>query len=152
MPDAPFDARPPPRSVRVRIEVPRLGFVKREADRVSYVSPVSCPFNYGSVPGTLAPDGDALDALVLGPRLAVGAEVEVPVRAVVRFLDAGEVDDKLVCGPPPTPGALRGIAAFFRVYAVARRWMNRAKGRHGETRFLGVDALGAAERPSAGAA
>ena len=61
----------------VRIEVPRFSFVKREADgEVDFVSPVPCPFNYGSVPGAIAPDGDAPDALVLGPRVAAGAEVD----------------------------------------------------------------------------
>ncbi len=128
-----------PARVTVRIEVPRGGFVKREGARVEYVSPVPCPFNYGCVPDRPAPDGDPLDALVLGPRLAIGAEVDVPVHAVARFLDDGAVDDKLVCGPDPTDAELRAIARFFRVYAIARRWMNRARGHHGDTRFLGVE-------------
>ena len=70
--------------VLVRIEVPRLGLVKRDAHRIEYISPVPCPFNYGSVPDTLAPDGDPFDAVVLGPRLATGTLVEVPVTGVVR--------------------------------------------------------------------
>ncbi|MDP2315144.1 MAG: inorganic diphosphatase [Pseudomonadota bacterium] len=130
-----------PARVRVTIEVPRGSFLKRDGARVEYLSPVPCPFNYGCVPDRPAPDGDPLDALVLGPRLAFGAEVDVPVHAVVRFRDDGAVDDKLVCGPAPTPRALAAIAAFFRVYAVARRWMNRARGRRGDTRFLGVERL-----------
>ena len=125
--------------VRVRIEVPRGSFVKRDATRIEYISPVPCPFNYGCVPDRPAPDGDPLDALVLGPRLAIGAEVDVAVHAVVRFLDDGAVDDKLVCGAPPTDRELANIARFFRVYAVARAWMNRARCRAGDTRFLGVD-------------
>ena len=129
----------PPVRVRVRVEVPRFGFLKRDGARVEYVSPVPCPFNYGSVPGTLAPDGDPLDAVVLGPRLPFGAEVDADVYAVVRFLDDGAVDDKLVCGRAPTRAELGGVGAFFRVYAVVRRWMNRAKGRRGETRFGGVE-------------
>lgn len=128
-----------PARVHVRIEVPRGSFLKREGDRVEYLSPVPCPFNYGCVPDAPAPDGDPLDALVLGPRLAFGAEVDVAVHAVARFMDDGAVDDKLVCGPAPTDAQLRAVAAFFRVYAVARRWMNRARGRRGDTRFLGVE-------------
>jgi inorganic pyrophosphatase len=128
-----------PERVRVCIEVPRGGFVKREGARVEYVSPLPSPFNYGCVPDTPAPDGDPLDAVVLGPRLGLGATVDVPVHAVVRFLDDGAVDDKLVCGGPPSPADLRRVARFFRVYAVARRWMNRARGRWGETRFNGVE-------------
>ncbi|MES2638776.1 MAG: inorganic diphosphatase [Myxococcota bacterium] len=130
-----------PAWVRVRVEVPRGSFVKRGGDGVEFVSPLPCPFNYGSVPDTLAPDGDPLDALVLGARLALGAEVDVPVHAVVRFRDDGAVDDKLVCGALPTDAQLRAVARFFRAYAVARRWMNRARGRHGDTRFLGVERL-----------
>ncbi len=133
----PPDAVPP--RVRVRVEVPRLGFVKREGARIEYVSPFPCPFNYGCVPDRPAPDGDPLDAVVLGPRLGFGAEVEVQVHAVVRFVDDGAVDDKLVCGPSPSAGDLRMVDAFFRVYAVARRWMNRARGRRGETRYVGIE-------------
>lgn len=131
--------------VRVRIEVPRGSFVKRGSEGVEFVAPLPCPFNYGSVPDTRAPDGDALDALVLGAVLSLGAEVDVPVHAVLRFLDDGVVDDKLVCGPPPSDAELRALARFFRAYAVARRWMNRARGRGGDTRFLGVERVGAAE-------
>jgi len=131
----------PTERVRVRIEVPRGAFVKRDAARIEYISPVPCPFNYGCVPARPAPDGDPLDALVLGPRLAFGAELDVTVRAVVRFLDDGAVDDKLVCGPPPTERELANIARFFRLYALARGWMNRARGRSGATRLLGVDCL-----------
>lgn len=127
--------------VRVRIEVPRGGFVKREGARVEYVSPFPSPFNYGCLPDSLAPDGDPLDALVLGPRLDVGTDHDVDVHAVVRFLDAGAVDDKLVCGPPPTPADLRRIRWFFRFYAVARHAMNLARGQRGETRFLGIEGV-----------
>ena len=130
------------RRVRVLVEVPRFGFVKREAgEGVEFVSPVPCPFNYGCVPGELAPDGDPPDAIVLGPRLRVGETVEVEVRGVVRFLDAGKVDDKLVCGPRPLrPRDLRTLATFFRLYAVARGLMNQARGIAGETRYGGVEA------------
>lgn len=133
--------RPLPTHVRVLVEVPRFGFVKREAGvGVDYVSPVPSPFNYGCIPGTRAPDGDPEDALVLGPRLPAGAEVEVPVRGVVRFVDAGEPDDKLVCGADPVgPGDRVALIAFFTAYARARALLNRARGRRGRTAFLGLE-------------
>jgi inorganic pyrophosphatase len=57
----------------VVIEVPLGSFIKRRDDgRVDFVSPVPCPFNYGSVPDTLSGDGDRVDAVVLGPRLPRG--------------------------------------------------------------------------------
>lgn len=127
-----------PSRVLVRIEVPRGSFVKRsEARGIEFLSPVPCPFNYGCVPGRMGGDGDPLDALVLGPRLGLGAEVEVPVVGVVRFLDDGREDDKLVCGEGPP----RGVAAFFRLYAWARWSLNLGRGRRGRTAFLGYEGL-----------
>lgn len=153
MPTPPPGA-PVPARVRVRIEVPRGSFVKRGSDGVEFVSPLPCPFNYGSVPGTRAPDGDPHDALVLGARLALHDEVDAAVHAVVRFRDDGATDDKLVCGPidhdPPTDAELRAVARFFRGYAVARRWMNRARGRHGDTLFLGVERVQASGQAGQG--
>lgn len=146
----PTSAGAAPGQVFVRIEVPRGSFLKREGGRIEYVSPLPCPFNYGCVPDLPAADGDALDALVLGPRLALGAEVEARVYAVVRFLDDGRVDDKLVCGLEPTPVDLRNIARFFKFYAVARRALNRARGRAGDTRFLGVERTTTAPFPPLG--
>jgi hypothetical protein len=59
---------------------------------------------------------------------------------VVRFRDAGAVDDKLVCGDAP-PGRLERLAlvGFFRVYALAKRGLNRWRGKRGDTRFLGLE-------------
>lgn len=122
--------------------MPRGGFVKREAGGgVEYVSPLPCPFNYGSVPGTVGDDGDPHDALVLGPRLATGARVETSAWLRVVFVDDGALDDKLICGPrPPTPPERAMVAAFFAVYAVARTLLNRARGR-GSARYLGIAPL-----------
>jgi inorganic pyrophosphatase len=127
-----------PTRARVRVEVPRGSFLKREGSRVEYVSPVPCPFNYGSVIGTLGADGDPLDAVVLGPALALGAEVEVEVHGVVEFLDDGCEDAKLVCGTPPSAVEARLLRAFFAAYAPARALLNRLKGQTGATRYGGL--------------
>ncbi|MEQ1568823.1 MAG: inorganic diphosphatase [Myxococcota bacterium] len=128
-----------PEQVTVVIEVPRGGWVKRGADGgVDYVSPVPCPFNYGSVVGHAGADGDPLDAVVLGPSLAHGDTVTVPVRAVVRFVDAGEVDDKLVCAAAPLRPADRVlVTGFFVAYGRAKAVAHRLRGRPGATRYLG---------------
>jgi inorganic pyrophosphatase len=129
------------RPVRVLIEVPRGSFLKRGEGGVEFVSPVPCPFNYGSVPGTLADDGDEADALVLGDALPLGAVAETMAWLRVRFEDDGSTDDKLICGPhPPSARELAGIRRFFAVYAVARTALNRARGR-GNARYLGVAPL-----------
>ena len=131
-----------PARVAVTIEVPRGGFVKRRSDGgVDYVSPVPCPFDYGCVRDLPGGDGDPLDALVLGGSLVAGDTISVPVRAVVRFLDDGAVDDKLVCGESVTRADRARILLFFRVYAEAKRWMYRLRGRTGETRLVGWDWL-----------
>lgn len=123
----------------VLVEVPRGGFVKRRADgTVDYVSPLPCPFDYGCVPDRMGGDGDPLDAVLLGGRRRRGDRVSAEVRATVRFLDAGEVDDKLVCSPtPPTRTQRWLVEGFFRAYAVAKGVLNRVRGKAGRTAFLG---------------
>jgi inorganic pyrophosphatase len=125
--------------VEVEIEVPRFGFVKRRADRsIDFVSPLPCPFNYGSILGRVAADGDPLDAVVLGARLARGTRVRVPVVAIVGFVDAGDDDPKIICSSAPLTARSRGrIARFFRVYAIAKRILHGARRRAGATRYLG---------------
>ncbi len=130
-----------PRRVRVMIDTPRLGFVKRRDDgAIDFVSPLPSPFNYGSVPGTSGADGDRVDAIVLGPRLPRGAEVERDVVAVARFVDAGVPDPKWVCAERPLGLADRAlIAGFFAIYVRLKRVLNRARGQTGSTRFDGLD-------------
>lgn len=127
-----------PHEVEVCIEVPRGGRIKRRSDgRLAYVSPFSSPFNYGCVPGTLAPDGEPIDALVLGPVLPRGTLGRWAVFGVVRFVDAGVPDDKLVCGEhAPTPSEIRTIERFFVRYARIKR-LFRGWTAPGPTRFLG---------------
>lgn len=128
--------------VVVRIETRKGGFVKAGGGaRREFVSPLPCPFNYGSVPGTVAEDGEPIDALVLGPRLAAGELCRRSVLGVVAFLDAGKRDDKLVCGTGPelAGGAARlSIRLFFCVYAAAKVCLNLLQGHRGRTRFEGL--------------
>lgn len=54
--------------VEVVVEVPKWSFVKRSQNGIiDFVSPVPCPFNYGSVPIIPAPDGIPIFLLLLGP-------------------------------------------------------------------------------------
>lgn len=54
------------------------------------------PWNYGMIPRTLSGDGDALDVLSLGEMQLRGSVNEVKIIGVVRLLDAGDNDDKLI--------------------------------------------------------
>jgi inorganic pyrophosphatase len=132
-----------PKELEVVIEVPRGSFIKRnDRGEVDFVSPVPCPFNYGSVPDTVSGDGDRVDALVLGPALALGTRLRRPVVGCVRFVDAGLEDPKFVCSAGPlSAGDRLRIKAFFVVYAQAKRALNRARGKQGETRFDGIEEL-----------
>lgn len=127
------------RRVRVRIEVPRGSFLKHRPDgTLDYASPLPCPFNYGSVLGSVAADGDPLDAIVLGPKLKAGVEVDAEVRAVVWIRDAGVIDDKLICSMDPlTSRDRQRVDRFFRVYSVTKRALNLLRGRQGATSFEG---------------
>ncbi len=132
-----------PGSVCAVIEVPKWSFIKRElhdGGGVDFVSPVPCPFNYGHVPGMQGQDGDPVDALVLGSRRGVGSKLELPVFAVVRFLDGGCADDKLVLAEkPPTDAQILWIRAFFVVYTVAKKCLNNWRGIPGSTGLVRID-------------
>lgn len=124
-----------PRDVEVKIEVQRGGFVKWSADGgVDFASVVPCPFNYGSVLGTLGDDGDPVDALVLGPILGRGTVRRFRVWGAIDFVDAGLDDPKLVCAArEPTAAQWRRIHRFFAIYTWAKRAMNAARRRPGWT-------------------
>jgi inorganic pyrophosphatase len=104
-------------SVNVVIEIPAGTTAKFEVDKASGVLQwertngalrtiefLGYPGNYGMVPSTLLPvdecgDGDPLDALVLGSAIERGSLVRVRLIGVLRLLDEGEIDDKLIAVP-----------------------------------------------------
>lgn len=132
-----------PHELEVVIDTPRFSIVKRRDDgSIDYISPIPCPFNYGSVPDTTAGDGDRLDAVLLGPRRARGERVRARVVALVHFVDAGEDDPKYVCasGPLRRRDALL-VAAFFSSYARLKGALNMLRGKRGATRYGGTEPL-----------
>lgn len=128
-----------PRRPLARIEVPRGSLIKPRADGgIDFVSPFPCPYNYGAIPDLRSPDGDPLDVVVLGPRLPRNAEVFLPVRAVMGFLDAGALDPKVICSAIKlTPAHHAGLERFFRFYAGAKWLVNASRRAPGPTRCLG---------------
>jgi len=124
-PDAPV--------VEVVIEVPSGSFLKRGSNgRVDFVSPLPCPYNYGSVPAMVGLEGDLLDALVLGPRLRLGARVRTRARGAVTLIDRGMSDDKLVCCDRPLLASeRRNVLRFFRLYALCKGALNAWRRRPG---------------------
>src|SRR5258706_15549575 len=97
-----FQASPVPPEIEEVIEVPRGSFLKRgSTGHIDFISPLPCPFNYGSIPGLLGLEGDLLDAVVLGPRIPRGAQTRVRAWGAVILTDRGMTDDKLICTDSP---------------------------------------------------
>ncbi len=66
-------------------------------DRVGYSS-LAYPFTYGAIPLTWDSDNDPLDVEIVNVTepLVPGALVEVRVIGIMKFIDGGEIDDKII--------------------------------------------------------
>lgn len=89
--------------MKVLIEVPKGSKVKYEIDKETNlieahrIVQLPYPDNYGFIPDTLADDGDPLDVFVLSEyAIAPMSLVEVVVIGMVKMVDNGEVDNKLL--------------------------------------------------------
>lgn len=94
-----------PQTVRALIEIPKGSRAKYELDKESGLlrldrvlySSVYYPANYGFIPQTYCDDGDPLDILVLSMiDLTPMCIVDAKVIGVMRMLDSGEADDKII--------------------------------------------------------
>ena len=121
-----MEAQMQPPQLEVVIEIPRVSFLKRgSTGHVDFISPLPCPFNYGSIPTMLGMEGDLLDAVVLGPRLPLGSRVTVRVWGAVILADRGMTDDKLICSDRPVTFSERqNVLRFFALYAKCKGLLN----------------------------
>ena len=94
--------------INVVVEIPQGSNQKIEWDRkigamkLDRIEPqiFAKPTNYGFIPQTLDEDGDELDALIITDLpLPTGIYMEARVIGVMKFVDDGEVDDKVVVVP-----------------------------------------------------
>ena len=168
----PFLAAQPgdaPASALLAVEIPAGSFTKYEINEEGLLHvdrfqsmPVAYPANYGSMPRTLAGDGDPLDALVLTREpLHPGVLVRFRPIGVLRMLDGGEHDEKIIGVPTdkvdPTYAGIRDLAdlpqverdrieAFFRVYKDLPKGRNPVElsgyGDAAEARALVGEAMG----------
>ncbi len=100
------------------------------------------PGNYGMIPRSILPkelggDGDPLDVIVLGPAVPRGSIVKAKLIGVLKLLDGGEQDDKLLAVMADTPlYEVDSIAAidkkFPGVTTIVSTWFTNYKGA-GET-------------------
>jgi inorganic pyrophosphatase len=128
-----LDRSPERPEVEVLIEIPRGSFLKRgSTGHVDFISPLPCPFNYGSVPKYVGLEGDLLDAVVLGPRLPLGARTLVRAWGAVILTDRGMTDHKLICSQRPlTSNQRRMVLRFFHFYAKCKGLLNLWRRRAG---------------------
>jgi inorganic pyrophosphatase len=127
-----IDGTDPP-EVEVVIEIPRGSFIKwGSTGHVDFISPLPCPYNYGSVPDYIGLEGDLLDALVLGPRLRPGTLLRVKAWGAVTLTDRGMSDDKLICSSHPVSATeRRDVLRFFGFYAKCKGLLNVLRRRPG---------------------
>lgn len=98
--------------MNVIVEVPKGSHNKYEIDkktglialdRVAHTAQ-NFPFDYGFVPQTLWDDGDALDVILLTTYpLVPGILVRVRPVALMKMVDSGDVDDKVIAVPVDDP-------------------------------------------------
>ncbi len=91
--------------INVVVEIPTGSNHKIEWDRknacfmLDRIEPIAFakPTNYGFIPQTLDEDGDELDVLLITDQpLTTGIYTQARILGVMKFVDDGEVDDKII--------------------------------------------------------
>ena len=94
--------------LNVVVEIPTGSNHKIEWDRehacfmLDRVEPIAFakPCNYGFIPQTIDEDGDELDALIITDQpLTTGIWLKTRILGAMKFVDGGEVDDKIIVVP-----------------------------------------------------
>jgi inorganic pyrophosphatase len=129
-----------PKVINVIIEIPKGSKNKYEIDKETGLIKLDramktsqdYPFDYGFVPQTYWEDGDALDVVVLTTYpLHPGILVEARPVGIMKMIDGGESDDKIISVPKDDPRwdnvkdikdvnpyTLKEIRHFFETYKV----------------------------------
>ncbi len=135
--DFPVGAHPP-EVVTAVVEIPRGSRNKYELDKISgqfrldrvLFSAVHYPGDYGFIPRTLHEDHDPLDVIVLiNEPTFTGCQIDCRPLGVLKMLDRGEPDDKIIAVPSNDPfyheyfdiadisqHYLKEVEHFFHIY------------------------------------
>jgi inorganic pyrophosphatase len=135
--DFPVGAHPP-EVVTAVVEIPRGSRNKYELDKASgqfrldrvLFSAVHYPGDYGFIPRTLHEDNDPLDIIVsINEPTFPGCQIDCRPLGVLRMLDRGEPDDKIIAVPSNDPfyndsfdiadlsqHYLKEVEHFFHIY------------------------------------
>lgn len=150
-------------NIHVVVEIPTGTNAKWEVDKTTgqlkwefkegkprIVSYLGYPGNYGMIPRTLLPkelggDGDPLDVIIPGPALPRGSVVKVRPIGVLKLLDGGEQDDKIIA--VALDSHLGGISSleelrneFEGIIEIFEIWFSNYKG-PGEMRANGFGSV-----------
>lgn len=127
---------------------------KKKKGKPRTVKYLAYPGNYGMIPRTLLPeelggDGDPLDVLVLGPAYPRGSVLKAKVIGVLKLLDRGEIDDKVIAVVEGSPlGNVNNIRELDQEFPGAKliieTWFTNYKG-PGEMKSLGYAEVDDAE-------
>ncbi len=111
------------------------------------VAYVGYPGNYGMVPRTLGGDGDPLDVVVIGPMHLRGTVAAVKLVGVMRMIDGGDLDDKLLAVAPGSSFDGKTLADLEAagVTAILKIWFEGYKG-PGEIQVTGFEDVAAARQ------
>ena len=104
------------------------------------------PGNYGMIPRSVLSkeqggDGDPLDVMILGPAVPRGSLVQIKLIGVIKMIDRGDIDDKLIAVMKDTPlYSVNSIAEldqkFPGVTTILQTWFTNYKGQ-GKVQVLG---------------
>jgi len=147
-----------PKIINVIIENPRGSKNKYEIDKETGVIKLDramktsqdFPFDYGFVPRTLWEDNDPLDVIILSTYpLSPGILLEARPIGVMRMIDCGEGDDKIIAVPESdprwentkdikdvNPHMLKEFKHFFETYKTIEDKKVSIKGFQGKDRAM----------------
>ena len=129
--DFPVGAHPPEKVTAV-IEIPRGSRNKYELDKVSgqfrldrvLFSAVHYPGDYGFIPRTLHEDNDPLDIIVpINEPTFTGCQIDCRPVGVLKMLDRGEPDDKIVAVPSNDPF----YAEYFDIADLSQHYLKEVE-------------------------
>ncbi len=111
------------------------------------VAYIGYPANYGMVPRTVGGDGDPLDVLVIGPMQLRATVAAVKLVGVMRMIDGGDLDDKLLAVVPGSTFDGKTLADLDAagVLAILKIWFEGYKG-PGEIQVTGFEDVAAARQ------